>query len=55
MIIDPESFVPVELERRLSAARPSRLALGAPRRQRRPRRGVTLRLAAWATGRTALV
>ncbi len=55
MIIDPESFVPLEVERRLSAARSSRPATDAPRRQHRLRRGVTLRLAAWATGRTALV
>lgn len=54
MIIDPESFVPVEVGRRLAAGRghPGRTVIPPRRRQRRPR-GPVLRLAAWATGRTA--
>ena len=59
MIIDPLSFVPVEIERRRAAVRAVRTQprRGAPpvKRRQRPRRPVMLRLAAWATGRTALV
>lgn len=50
MIIDPESFVPVELDRRLAAARVATASRRSPVR-RRVRRGLWLRLAAWVTGR----
>ncbi|MFC5677369.1 hypothetical protein [Aeromicrobium endophyticum] len=53
MIIDPLSFVTLETSRRLAEARAAQAArapaLGA--RRRRGRRGIVLRLAAWATGR----
>lgn len=49
MIIDPLSFVPVEIDRHLAVARAlPRVA----RRKRAPRRGLVLRLAAFATGRS---
>lgn len=49
MIIDPLSFVPVELDRHMAAAR----ALPrVPRRKRRARRGIVVRLATFATGRS---
>ncbi|NRQ49556.1 hypothetical protein [Aeromicrobium stalagmiti] len=54
MIIDPLTFVPLELDRRLAAARAAQAyseRAGAAGR-RRPRRSLVLRLAAWATGRT---
>lgn len=53
MIIDPLTFVPLELDRRLAAAQEVRVAheLQASSRRRRPRRGLVLRLAAWVTGR----
>jgi hypothetical protein len=52
MIIDPLSFVPLETDRRLTEARLARAArapAAGPRRRRR--RGLVLRVAAWATGR----
>lgn len=51
MIIDPLAFVPVELDRHLAAAR---AMPQVPRRTRRrpTRRGIVLRLATWATGRS---
>jgi hypothetical protein len=49
MIIDPLSFVPAEIDRHLAMARA--LPRKAPRR-RPPRRGIVLRLATWATGRS---
>ncbi|MCW2840640.1 MAG: hypothetical protein JWR55_2123 [Aeromicrobium sp.] len=64
MIIDPQSFVVLEMDRHLAAARAAQAAQAAraPRaeiaaRRRRPgrHRGLRLRLAAWATGRTAHV
>ncbi len=56
MIIDPESFVPVEVGRRLAAARGQQARTVVPtRRRQRPHRGPVLRLAAWATGRTAYI
>jgi hypothetical protein len=56
MILDPESFVPLDAERRLAAARRAQPPVDQPaRRRRRPHRGPVLRLAAWATGRTASI
>lgn len=56
MIIDPESFVPVEVSRRLATAGGQRpRAVVRSHRRRRPHRGPVLRLAAWATGRTAYI
>jgi hypothetical protein len=61
MIIDPQSFVVLEMDRHLAASRAAQAAR-APRpevaaRRYRPgrHRGLRLRLAAWATGRTAHV
>jgi hypothetical protein len=53
MIIDPQSFVTLETSRRLAEARAAQAARSpALDLRRRPgRRGVVLRLAAWATGR----
>ena len=57
MIIDPLSFVPLEMDRHLALARAARAARAecAPRRRPGAHRGLRLRLAAWATGRTAHV
>ena len=54
MIIDPQSFITVEMDRHLALARAAQAARArsAPPRRRRPRHGLVLRLAAWATGRT---
>jgi hypothetical protein len=54
MIIDPQTFIAVEMDRHLAAAeaaRAARAAVGRPARRRRPRRSLALRLASWATGR----
>jgi hypothetical protein len=52
MIIDPLSFVMLETSRRLAEARAqARRAPALDPRPRRGRRGLVLRLAAWATGR----
>ncbi|MFI5426755.1 hypothetical protein [Aeromicrobium sp. UC242_57] len=52
MIIDPQSFIPLEMDRHLAAARAAQFAREhrSPRRSG-PRRGLRLRLAAWITGR----
>lgn len=56
MIIDPESFVPVEVSRRLATAGGQQpRSATPPRRRQRRHRGPVLRLAAWATGRTAYI
>jgi len=57
MIIDPLSFVPLEMDRHLASARAARAARAAIAARRRPgaHRGLRLRLAAWATGRMAHV
>lgn len=51
MIIDPQSFVVTDHDRRLTAARAAQLRLERSAPRRRDRRGVRLRLAAWVTGR----
>lgn len=51
MIIDPQSFVSIDFERRLTAARAAQLRLDRRAPRRPDRRGVRLRLAAWVTGR----
>jgi hypothetical protein len=51
MIIDPLSFVPLETDRRLAEARLARAARAPAAGPRRRRRGLVLRVAAWATGR----
>ena len=57
MIIDPLTFVPLEMDRHLAMARAARAARAevAPRRRPGRHRGFRLRLAAWLTGRTAHV
>ncbi|MET1038114.1 MAG: hypothetical protein ABW075_07550 [Aeromicrobium sp.] len=64
MIIDPQSFIATEMDRHLAVARAAQSARAArmsraaatPKRHRPGRhRGLRLRLAAWATGRTAHV
>jgi len=57
MIIDPQTFVPLEMDRHLAMARAARAARAeiAPRRRPGRRRGLRLRLAAWLTGRMAHV
>jgi hypothetical protein len=60
MIIDPQSFVATERDRHLAVARAAQsarcAAAASPRRHRPGRhRSLRLRLAAWATGRTAHV
>lgn len=50
MILDPQSFVSIDFEQRLTAARAARLRMERSA-TRRERRGVRLRLAAWVTGR----
>jgi hypothetical protein len=54
MIIDPLTFVPLEMDRHLAAARSARAEV-APRRRPGRHRGLRLRLAAWLVGRTAHV
>jgi hypothetical protein len=53
MIIDPLSFVTVETDRRLADARLAQRARARAlaARRRHVRRGLVLRVAAWATGR----
>ncbi|MCW2826135.1 MAG: hypothetical protein JWQ91_3052 [Aeromicrobium sp.] len=56
MIIDPQALVAIEMDRHLAAAEAAMAFRDAPRsphppRRRRPRRGVLVRLATWATGR----
>jgi hypothetical protein len=54
MIIDPQTFIAIEMDRDLVAAEAARAARAAfPRRTKKPRRGLLLRLVATATGRTA--
>ena len=57
MIIDPQTFVTLEMDRHLAMARAARAARAeiAPRRRPGRRRGLRLRLAAWLTGRMAHV
>jgi hypothetical protein len=57
MIIDPLTFVPLEMDRHLAVARAARSARAevAPRRRPGRHRGLRLRLAAWLVGRTAHV
>ncbi|WP_229054101.1 hypothetical protein [Aeromicrobium sp. Leaf350] len=57
MIIDPQTFVQVEAQRRLADTPPPRTRVERVVRPRRHRhhRGPVLRLAAWATGRTAYI
>lgn len=60
MIIDPLSFVPLEMDRHLAVARAAQAARearamrrdAAPRRRPGRGRGLRLRLAVWATGRS---
>ncbi|MCW2771025.1 MAG: hypothetical protein JWR27_2458 [Aeromicrobium sp.] len=56
MIIDPQALVSIEMDRHLAAAEAAMAFRHAPRdparaRPRRRRRGLAVRLAAWATGR----
>ncbi|MET0448813.1 MAG: hypothetical protein ABW004_10415 [Aeromicrobium sp.] len=56
MIIDPLSFVPLEMDRHLAAFRAAESVRGArsgiaPKRRLGGHRGLRLRLAVWATGR----
>ncbi len=49
MIIDPQSFIALEIDRHLALAQAAQQA--RQHRTVRPRRSIRLRLAAWATGR----
>ncbi|GAA1730848.1 hypothetical protein [Aeromicrobium alkaliterrae] len=56
MIIDPQSYVPLEVQRRLATAGAAQPPVDQPvRRRQRPHRGPVLRFTAWATGRTAYI
>lgn len=56
MIIDPQSFVPLEMDRHLAVARAAQAARlptdATPRRRPGRHRGLRLRLAVWVTGRS---
>ena len=58
MIIDPQSFAPLEMSRHLAAAEAAFAVrrrideVRPPRPSRRRHRGLLLRAVAWATGRT---
>jgi len=52
MIIDPQTFIAIEMDRHLAAAEAARAARHAVQSRRDPRRrGLVLRVATWATGR----
>jgi hypothetical protein len=52
MIIDPQSFMAVEMSRYNAVARAAQEARAvSARRRRTPRRGLVVRFAVWATGR----
>lgn len=49
MIIDPQTFIALEMDRHLAVAQAAQQA--RQHRLVRPRRSIRLRLAAWVTGR----